>query len=484
MVRKLVRYYTRSIQNMLKLSFVGILLLLGVPILINLLYVVKISGQYNQIVGNITFSMRLSETVQYDVPAEVWNIVVGQKKFTEGRQYEIVDQISRDLHALQQKTEEPQSATFIEAADQACRTLCTYIDQLGRQIEADAAVSSNEKTMQNIDEVSQLINQMLLQYIQAESNSAAQMHRIINQTTRYMMVCMAGLLACCAVIAAVTYTNLKHKIRQPIGNLEQLASQIAAGNLAARTEETGIEELVPLARSLNAMAERIDMLLRENVEKQKNVLKSEMRALQAQITPHFLYNTFDTIMWLAEDGKNEDVVEVTGAFSEFCRISLSRGRDWITVADEVRHIQNYFVVQSYRYSDILQYEVTADPAVLSNRCLKLLLQPLVENALYHGIKNTRAGGTIRVQIQPEDNGRIRFTVSDDGAGMTAQQLDALRRTIAAEDNADSVLGYGLFNVSKRLRLYYGTSDLTAASAPGEGTTITFTLPKEEGAHDV
>lgn len=484
MLSRVFHHYTSSIENMLKISFVGILLLLALPSFLNLLYMGRISAQYNELVGNITVSMRLSETVQEEIPSEIWGIVVGQKRFEEGRQYEIADGLDRDLARLLQRTPHSQSRTFIEAAYQANRTLRTYLDQLGQQLDADAAVSSNEKTMQNISEVSELVNKMLLQYIRAESSSLAEMHRALNQTTRIITGSILLLLACCVVIAGSAYGILKRAIREPLGKLQQLSRQLASGNLEARTEAAGVRELIPLACSLNAMAERIHSLLEENLEKQKNVLKSELRALQAQITPHFLYNTFDTIVWLAEDGRNRDVVEVTGAFSEFCRISLSRGKDFITVADEVRHIENYFIVQSYRYSDILHYEIEADSAVLDRPCLKLLLQPLVENAIYHGIKNTRNGGTVRVQVENDADGRTRFTVSDDGAGMTAAQLDALRGKIAAEEISEGISGYGLFNVSKRLRLYYGASDLSIASQPGRGTRICFTLPKEAGAHDI
>ena len=123
--------------------------------------------------------------------------------------------------------------------------------------------------------------------------------------------------------------------------MENFSNQIAEGNLLARTTEPDFIELKPLAKNMNKMASQIDLLIKKNIEEEKNFQKAEMKALQAQITPHFLYNTFDTILWLAEEGKTDDVVKITKAFSDFLRISLSRGHEWITVSQEVEHITNY-----------------------------------------------------------------------------------------------------------------------------------------------
>ena len=134
-------------------------------------------------------------------------------------------------------------------------------------------------------------------------------------------------------------------IQNPLDDMKNMSNEIARGHLEARTTVPNLDELIPLAKNMNLMAEQIDVLIKSNIEEQKNFQKAEMKALQAQITPHFLYNTFDTIIWLAEQEDTERVVTITKAFSEFLRISLSRGHEWITIQQELEHIKNYLTIQ-------------------------------------------------------------------------------------------------------------------------------------------
>ena len=230
------------------------------------------------------------------------------------------------------------------------------------------------------------------------------------------------------------------------------------------------------------MTEQIDALLKRNVEEQKNFQKAEMKALQAQITPHFLYNTFDTIVWLAEEERTEEVVKITKAFSDFLRISLSRGHEWITIQQELDHIRNYLTIQKIRYADILNYEVDADESLMDFKMIKLVLQPLVENAIYHGIKNKRGRGKLNVSVHYLDEGHksIRFAVTDNGAGFTQERLDEVRQELAtgAEDSEKLSSVYGMYNVNKKLKLYYGeqTEGLVIESEAGKGSCISFTIP--------
>lgn len=142
------------------------------------------------------------------------------------------------------------------------------------------------------------------------------------------------------------------------------------------------------------MAEKIQELMIANIKEQENFQKEQMKSLQAQITPHFLYNTFDTIIWLAESSYTDEVIKITKAFSSFFRISLSKGHEWITVGQELEHVKSYLTIQKIRYRDILDYEIQVDKDVENLSVLKLVLQPLVENAIYHGIKNIRGRGLL------------------------------------------------------------------------------------------
>ena len=193
------------------------------------------------------------------------------------------------------------------------------------------------------------------------------------------------------------YRQLNRSINDPIYRLKTMASRIAQGDLAIRVEKPEISELDELTVSLNTMAGKLGELIEQNIQKQQNLQKAEMKALQAQITPHFMYNTLDTILSLAEDGQNGNVVTTTLALSNFFRLSLNKGRDWVSVAEEKSHVESYLAIQKMRYGAILEYEIDIAEDILQESMLKILLQPLVENAIYHGIKQTRRRGLIKLQ---------------------------------------------------------------------------------------
>ena len=301
------------------------------------------------------------------------------------------------------------------------------------------------------------------------------------------------------VLIAVAFTRWMlrrtHRIiREPIEHLEHFTGLLADGNLRARIPPTDVEELEPLTERVTVMAGRLEELIEQNRREQENLKKSELRLLQAQINPHFLYNTLDAIIWQSESGQSEEVIRITSALSDFFRISLSSGADWIPVSQEIKHLTGYLSIQKTRYRDILNYVLDVDEAIAGVYVLKLLLQPLVENALYHGIKNKRGGGVITVTGRREGD-FLYFCVADTGRGMTEERLASVRERLAG--SAKSVYapdasaqregsGFGLFNVDQRIRLYYSQTDGLHIESGPDGTRVSFRVPcktREETSHD-
>lgn len=261
--------------------------------------------------------------------------------------------------------------------------------------------------------------------------------------------------------------------------LEVLSSEIAEGNLEARAVKPFVKELDNLTLNLNIMAEKIRDLIDENIREQQNFQKAQMKALQAQITPHFLYNTFDTIIWLAETKRTDEVIEITRAFSNFFRISLSKGHEWITVEQEIEHIKSYLTIQKIRYRDILDFNISVEEDMKEISVLKLILQPLVENAIYHGIKNKRGRGILEVSVKKKNN-RLFFSVADNGIGMTEEKIKSIYEELTSKPDTEILKNvYGLFNVQKRLELYYNENiELLIESEYGSGTVVSFNVPAE------
>jgi two-component system sensor histidine kinase YesM len=281
-----------------------------------------------------------------------------------------------------------------------------------------------------------------------------------------------------AGFSVVAAWSLSKSIYTPIKKLHDVTTTITKNDLQALMTSDNVDEITELGMSFNIMIGKIKELLDAKIKEQENLKKAELRALQAQITPHFLYNTLDTIIWMAESKKTDRVIEIVTALSNFFRISLSKGMDWITIGEEVERINSYLTIQKMRYHDILDFKIEVDETVHENTILKLMLQPLVENALYHGIKNKRQGGTITIRIRQKGQNEILIEVEDDGIGFTAEKLAQLRAELE-DDSGDIKLesGFGIGNVNKRIRLYYGTPyGLSVQSEYSTGTLVTMVIP--------
>ena len=223
------------------------------------------------------------------------------------------------------------------------------------------------------------------------------------------------------------------------------------------------------------MSEHLEELVRQIKEDERKMRYAELRLLQEQINPHFLYNTLDTIVWLVEGNDSEKAVNMVVSLSEFFRIVLSKGKEIITIKEEEQHIRSYLEIQQVRYQDILDYDIQIEPEIYPYEILKLTLQPLVENALYHGIKTKRAKGMILVTGKMEDD-KIYFDVKDNGVGMNEAELASLRSKILKPcKETDS--GFGLANVNERIRMNFGLEyGITIHSKQGEGTLVQVVIP--------
>ncbi|MBC7959561.1 MAG: sensor histidine kinase, partial [Vallitaleaceae bacterium] len=262
----------------------------------------------------------------------------------------------------------------------------------------------------------------------------------------------------------------------PIKDILKSMNQFRNGDLDARIEIQQNNEISQIAKEFNAMTIQIKTLIKENKEVEKTKRKTELKALQDQINPHFLYNTLDSIVWMSEVGNNKDVVTMTSSLAKLFRISISKGNQFITVAEELEHIKSYLTIQKIRYGNKLEYSLEVDETLLKNRIVKIIIQPIVENAIYHGIKNMPGTGTIVIKVAREKEG-MSITVSDDGVGMTQEQIDKILRKVYNKEKDSQ--GVGISNVVERIKLNYGEEyGLQFMSEPYGGTQVKILLPIE------
>lgn len=464
-----------SIRAMLKMSYVAIIVIMAIPTVILLFTMLSMTSQYDRLIENIDRAAGLSDVVNTKLTGELWDIVAGKKDFSAGNQYKYVRQIETELNNLVTLSENADKMQYIVAAQRATSTLESYIDKLNEQIQNEAAVSYNESIYQEIKSVSGLTSSVLQQYINEEIVSISLLNKKIQSTAMTVTILVIIILLVITSFAKHSFLAVKNAIHNPILSLTEMTGSIAKGDLTVRAKTPNVDELQQLTESLNSMAGRLQQLINERVEVHQMLQKFEMRALQAQITPHFVYNTFETIIWLAEENRNREVIDITLAFTDFFRISLSRGQDFITVEKEAQHVKSYLAIQSVRYGSIMTYSIDIDAELYQIKLLKLLLQPLVENSIYHGIKGKRSRGHIQVEGHKNNDETMTFSVSDDGLGMKPERLTLVRNRLSLITPPEDI-GFGLFNVHKRIRLYYGGNGLQIESEYKKGTKISFTIP--------
>jgi len=287
------------------------------------------------------------------------------------------------------------------------------------------------------------------------------------------------LIAAVLMIVALLFSRqIARSFTYPIQRLRDSMKKVQEGNFSGADVEIESEnEIGSLTRSFNVMTHRIQELMEQNVRDQEAKRKSELKALQSQINPHFLYNTLDSIIWMAEGKKNEEVVLMTASLARLLRQSISNEDEVVPVSQEVEYARGYLTIQKMRYKDKLEFEISVDPSILNIPLIKLVLQPVIENAIYHGLKYKESKGLLQVKGFMKDGNAV-LQVIDNGVGMDEETLAHIydRHKVNYHSN-----GVGVYNVQKRLQLYYGSEyGITYESKKGEGTTATITIPGIQG----
>ena len=295
------------------------------------------------------------------------------------------------------------------------------------------------------------------------------------QIERNFLLTMVAVACIVLLIGVLLFTAVARTITAPMKQLELAMRKVEKSDYF-RMEEVELaasREIEALTKRFNQMMRKIGELMDRLITEQNAQRKSELKALQNQINPHFLYNTLDSILWLVENRKNDEASEMVVALARLFRIGISADTETIPVRDEIEHVRNYLLIQNIRYAGAFDYEFDVDEAALDALTMKLILQPVVENCIYHGLKNNIVEGNIKISVYIEGESLI-LRVSDNGYGMRQETIDELYRSF--EDGAVSN-SVGLKNIYQRVMIYYGgNAGMTIESELDEGTTITIREP--------
>ncbi len=464
----------------------NLMIMLVIPIFISLILMLVYEERYHSAIARMETIASLKAVVNDDIPGSVWDIVSGRDTIQESRVYAKINGVYETINEVIEKTDEDKKLSLI-VAGRTMETLENYVDQIRENLKTKQPVVENEEVLAEIRGVASLVDSMLNEYIAQVIEESADMSLILRPLVLLTAFLEAGVVLYAWFLRNRSLRRTIAFVKQPIDRLEEAMAAIAEGSLDTRITDTDVAELRNLTLSVNIMADKLEDMMRKSIKDERNLRKAELRTLQTQINPHFLYNTLDAIIWKAEAGEKDEVISLTSALSDFFRISLSSGADWIPISQEKKHIEGYLRIQQTRYRDILRYEIDIPEEIGHYYILKLLLQPLVENAIYHGIKIKRGGGLIRVTARLVDD-MFEFAVSDTGTGMTEEQLKELNERMKKGQPtvSEGSGGFGMVNVNLRIRLYYNQPEGLKIESSNEGTTVSFRVPcksKEEISED-
>lgn len=277
----------------------------------------------------------------------------------------------------------------------------------------------------------------------------------------------------CLILCSLLAFRMARSVSQPIYELVNCMRQVEAGNLETQVEFNSSDEIGLMGQSFNKMVRQLKYLIRDITEKQERLKHAEIKALQAQINPHFLYNTLDTIKWLAKLKRYDELTVIVTELGKLLRNTISSHKEFITVRECLELINNYLNIQKIRYGQRLKIAFHIEPAILDYRIPKLLLQPIVENAIIHGLEKKIGPGHLEINGRQEA-GELVFEVIDDGLGIEPEKIALLNARINWSSTSDSI---GLQNVNRRIQLAYGPEyGLHLESQPGEGTKVTLRFP--------
>lgn len=466
----------QCIRDLIKLMVVPLVLVIVVVVGILFWY----GHHYNKILNNVTTASEFNQNFKEDIDSKMYYYVI-ESQYSVGIPIDEVRAAEKLAKSLLATTTEKDSVEAITSVLNLSANLEDKITQIAETSNYDERQTELEN---NIYVLTDLIQVYMYNYLYYE---AAHLNDLQSALTSQLEMMMGGILLLVIILLSILLSRsrkLSRSISEPIENLSSRVKVIGLGDLTEKQPiQAGELEVQALSDGFEQMVNHLNELIAKNKDEEIHRRNAEFALLRAQINPHFLYNTLDTIIWLIEAGDTESSIKIVNSLSNFFRFSMNRGKDVITLAEEEKHIRSYLEIQEIRYHDVMDYQIDI-PQELGAFCLpKLTLQPLVENALYHGIKLRRGKGHIEVTGRQEDD-RIVLSVADNGAGMSQERLSELVSSI--EDGRE--LGFGLHAIHKRLQLLFGESYgiKEVSSTAGEGTLINIVIPmklpeEEEGA---
>lgn len=456
-------------------------------------YMRKVTNAFNEVTVSVAYANEYSQEFKERIDYSAYYAVIGgltMDKLGHGEHtvngieivnpYVYINELKNACDEMGEIATVDKNKYAIKRVKKSLESLRKCVQELDNSIRQGGNYDINIQMLSDdIYTLTAVIQGGIQDYVYLETANFANVRaEMLKQNSEIIRICII-MIVIVVLLAIILAGKISNSITEPIEKLCKFTERVASGDFSAQINiKNENNEISVLSNSFNAMIVEIGTLV-EDIKKEQEILyMTETKLLQAQINPHFLYNTLDTIVWLAEEQQTREVVSMVTELSNFFRTTLSEGKDCITIREEQSHIKSYLEIQQFRYQDIMEYNIDIDDGIYEYGIPKLTLQPLVENALYHGVKLKRGLGHIEIRGY-EQGGDIVFRIQDDGIGMSKDELKRLRGNVIRTNREEEARGFGLRNVNTRAHYYYGNDyGLSIESEKGKGTTVTIRIGKK------
>ena len=480
MRKRWIEFYNRStLATKIRFSYLVLLVPIFSILFFSIYNLWSGNQRYEDMINSTLVASEFSLDFKKDFDYEIYLVIVGNKTLKESDVDPTLRHAKNVVKGLENITESQDNRDRLQDIRKYLDSLQVYVARIDENMAEGNLYEENMEIWENdVQIVTTLVRDEISQYtyyeIQGIQKSKDDYQKFYTWMLRFCLIAQVGVVVAVGIMSYL----IPLSITRPFKELSQVTDEIAKGNLSVRANvNTGVEATA-LSNSMNTMIDKINELLEQVTTEQIRLRKAEFELLQAQINPHFLYNTLDAIIWLAEAGEQKRVVGMVRNLSDFFRTSLNQGKDINSIKEEMLHVKSYLEIQHVRYQDILSYDIEVPEALYIYSIPKITIQPLVENALYHGIKNKRGMGHISIRGEAGEKD-FTITVTDDGIGIDETRLRQVQSGIQNKVLTGKDF-YGLYNVCERIRLNFGEEyGIFIESVYGEGTSVRVILPYVE-----
>ena len=480
MRKRWIEFYNRStLATKIRFSYLVLLVPIFSILFFSIYNLWSGNQRYEDMINSTLVASEFSLDFKKDFDYEIYLVIVGNKTLKESDVDPMLRHAKNVVKGLENITESQDNRDRLQDIRKYLDSLQVYVARIDENMAEGNLYEENMEIWENdVQIVTTLVRDEISQYtyyeIQGIQKSKDDYQKFYTWMLRFCLIALVGVVVAVGIMSYL----IPLSITRPFKELSQVTDEIAKGNLSVRANvNTGVEATA-LSNSMNTMIDKINELLEQVTIEQTRLRKAEFELLQAQINPHFLYNTLDAIIWLAEAGEQKRVVGMVRNLSDFFRTSLNQGKDINSIKEEMLHVKSYLEIQHVRYQDILSYDIEVPESLYIYSIPKITIQPLVENALYHGIKNKRGMGHISIRGQAGEKD-FTITVTDDGIGIDETRLRQVQSGIQNKVLTGKDF-YGLYNVCERIRLNFGEEyGIFIESVYGEGTSVRVILPYVE-----